>query len=321
MGKPYEVIVVNDASTDTTADIARQHNAVVLEVNHRQIAATRNAGGRAARGEQLFFVDADTTVNPRAVKSALEWMEKGAAGGGALTRFDGSVPLYSVLLLWWLGAFMKLAGISAGAFMFCTRQAFCAVNGFDERLYGGEDAAMSLALKRQGRFVVLREPVVTSGRRVRAMTGLQILGALARMAFFPSTMLTRRSAVERIWYGSKREDDKPPSGSLAVRISNAFALVILVVLVTLPIWIVPWPQTFQTGPLGAIRFSVRMILAHVGLALWPCLYYLLRSLLGQKRWVERVKLMALIGLSFWFAWGSTSSVICFWQGLYHCLAR
>src|SRR6185369_305699 len=77
MGQPYELIVVDDASTDSTADIARQHNATVTPVNHRQIAATRNSGARAAQGERLFFVDADTTINPRVLASALRCMDEG----------------------------------------------------------------------------------------------------------------------------------------------------------------------------------------------------------------------------------------------------
>src|SRR5947207_14002225 len=92
LGHPYEILGVDDASTDGTAEVARQHNATVLPVNHRQIAATRNSGARAAHGDRLFFVDADTTVNPRAVSSALRCMDKGAAGGGAWTRLGGSVP-------------------------------------------------------------------------------------------------------------------------------------------------------------------------------------------------------------------------------------
>src|SRR5690349_7463283 len=82
IGQRYEIIVVDDASTDATGETARQHGAKVVRVNHRQIAATRNSGGRAASGERIFFVDADTTINSRAVLAALRSMDKGAVGGG-----------------------------------------------------------------------------------------------------------------------------------------------------------------------------------------------------------------------------------------------
>jgi glycosyltransferase involved in cell wall biosynthesis len=62
-GHPFEVVVVDDGSTDRTATLAREHGARVIAVNHRQIAATRNAGAREATGEMLIFVDADTIVS------------------------------------------------------------------------------------------------------------------------------------------------------------------------------------------------------------------------------------------------------------------
>ena len=145
-GQPYEIIVADDVSTDSTAEIARQNGAAVVSVDHRQIAATRNSGARAAVGKRLFFVDADTIIGPNVVAAALRHMDRGAAGGGATVRFEDCVPLYAILLLWWINFFMRLVSMTGGAFMFCTHRAFDAVGGFDERLFGAEDAAMCWAL-------------------------------------------------------------------------------------------------------------------------------------------------------------------------------
>jgi glycosyltransferase involved in cell wall biosynthesis len=320
-GQPYEIIVVDDASTDATAEIVRQRNATVVPVNHRQIAATRNSGGRAAHGERLFFVDADTIINPRVVASALRWMDKGAAGGGAPARFEGDAPLYAHFLLFWLGLWMRLAGIAGGAFMFCKRDAFLAVGGFDERLFGAEDVAMSWALKREGRFVVLWKYVFTSGRRARGVKGLQMLASLIRMAFSPG-MLRRRSSVKTIWYESNREDNHKSFDVLANQVCNAILLLITIVLITDPLFDhIPWLNTIIPGPLRTTRFAVNLFLAHVFLALWPCAYFLLRSLFRQKRWLERIKLVGLLALCLWFAWGCTRGVIWFWPWLFHWLVH
>src|SRR5438874_72022 len=96
-GEPYEVIVVDDSSTDGTPAIAAEHGARVVHVRHRQIAATRNAGAREAEGEILFFVDADTLANPAAVRAGLRALRCGAAGGGCMFRFDGRLPLWARL--------------------------------------------------------------------------------------------------------------------------------------------------------------------------------------------------------------------------------
>src|SRR5687767_3744901 len=68
----HEVIVVDDASTDRTAQIAEQQGARVVSVNKRHIAAVRNAGAREAQGDIFIFVDADTTVSPQVLRAALD---------------------------------------------------------------------------------------------------------------------------------------------------------------------------------------------------------------------------------------------------------
>lgn len=88
LGEPFDVIVVDDASTDRTAPVARERGARVVSVSCRQIAATRNAGARAAAGDVFIFVDADTIVSEAAVRAAIAATRDGAVGGGCAFRFD-----------------------------------------------------------------------------------------------------------------------------------------------------------------------------------------------------------------------------------------
>jgi glycosyltransferase involved in cell wall biosynthesis len=323
VARPYEIIVVDDASTDATAEVARQHNATVLPVSHRQIAATRNSGGRAARGDRLFFVDADTTINPRAVTSALRYMDNGAAGGGAVVSVEGVVPLYVRLISLLPVLLVRLVGFTGGAFMFCTREAFHATGGFNERLYWAEEGPFALSLKREGRFVVLWERVLTSGRRFRTTSGgLQMLTFCVRAVLSPFKMFTQRASVEKIWYDSNREGDDSMPNTPGVRLSNAMGLLILIVLLTGPIWyFIPRSMTPLASPLGKFRFIVGIFLCHVGLVFWPPALVLFWSLLRRKQWVEWLKLAVLCAFCLWQAWESTQGVIRNWTVLCHWLVN
>jgi glycosyltransferase involved in cell wall biosynthesis len=151
LGEEYEVMVADDGSTDQTAAIAVQRGAALVSVTHRQIAATRNSGARAATGDLLIFVDADTVVDVEVARAAVDAMRRGAVGGGAGIRFDEPVPWFARVLLWVIMRIFRATGLAAGCFLFCTRAAFDAVGGFDEKHYGAEEIVMSRALKKLGR--------------------------------------------------------------------------------------------------------------------------------------------------------------------------
>lgn len=205
VGEPYELVVVDDASTDGTAQIAVCGGALVVRVAHRQIAATRNAGARAARGDLFIFVDADTIVNEAVVRSAVDAMRDGAVGGGAAVEFDGSVPTYAKLLLPILVWCFRVARLAAGCYLFCTRTAFVAVGGFDESFYGAEELVISQALKRHGKFVVLRRAVKTSGRKLRTHSAGEMFGVLGRFLLRGPMAVKQRQGME-LWYAERRKD-------------------------------------------------------------------------------------------------------------------
>lgn len=206
--EPNEIIVVDDGSTDATALIAQQRGAQVVRVEHRQIAATRNAGARKAQGDILFFVDADTLVNGPAIQSALRNVRAGAVGGGCVPRFEGWLPWWYRLIEPLIGPAVRLARfLPSGTFLFCTRTAFQTVGGFDENYYAAEEVFFVAALKRQGRFAILAETVVTSGRKFRAHSFWSLARLCARLVFCGRRGLRNRRGLE-YWYEPAREKAK-----------------------------------------------------------------------------------------------------------------
>lgn len=200
----HEVIVVDDASSDATGAIAAARGARVLRVEHQQIAATRNAGAAAARGERLLFVDADTVVDAAALGAAVAAMDRGAVGGGCHVRLAGAVRWPERVFTRGLMQVFRWVGIAPGCFLFCTRTAFDAVGGFDQGWYAGEDVAISRALAAHGRFVILRETVHTSDRKLRTFPLREHLRLAWRFLRRGRGILRSREALG-LWYGGRRD--------------------------------------------------------------------------------------------------------------------
>ena len=202
-GLPYEVIVVDDASTDRTAAIAASQGARIVGADVRHIGAARNAGARMARGEMLVFVDADTILPAAVLKAAVAQVENGAVGGGASAIFDAATPRWAVTTIGLTTWFMRQMRWAAGCFLFVRRDAFERVGGFDERYFASEEIHLSRALKRAGPFVILREPVITSGRKASTHSAARALWLGIRM-LRPGALKSR----ERLgfWYGGRGTD-------------------------------------------------------------------------------------------------------------------
>ena len=200
----YEVIVVDDASSDATAEIARRSGARLVSVNRRQIAAVRNAGARVARGDVLFFVDADTRIAPAHVREALACLTRGCAGGSARVAVDARVPIWARIFLRVFCTLYFAARLGVGAFIFTRRESFEQVGGFDEQYFAGEEVYLTLALKKLGRFNIVREPIVTSARKLRMHSPWFVLAQTIFIVFGGKWALRKRERLD-LWYDGRRE--------------------------------------------------------------------------------------------------------------------
>ena len=198
------MIVVDDGSTDRTAEIAAAHGARVVAVHVRQIGAARNAGARVATGR---------SAGVRRRRHARAAARAPGRGGGVprrrgrrrrrrdagFQRPAWGPPLFAVA-----GWLMRTAGWAAGCFMFVRADVFRRVGGFDERYFASEEIHLSRAVKKHGRFVILRERVITSGRKGRLFTGRAGLRPVRERAVAghieaarPAGIVVRRAAGER----------------------------------------------------------------------------------------------------------------------------
>lgn len=148
---PREVIVVDDGSTDATAEIARSEGATVLATSHQGPARARNLGGRRALGDVLVFLDGDMTasvnfverlVHPILTEGVAGTFTKEIVGGNPRNRWAQSYARIRRL------PFPRVLAESfpnqCSNFRAVRRDLFLAAGGYDDVGYG-ED--MTLAPK------------------------------------------------------------------------------------------------------------------------------------------------------------------------------
>lgn len=168
---PVQTIVVLNRCTDRTEVIAHSLGARTVEMGGKNLAKVRNAGARAASGEILVTIDADSVMPPNTLTEIDRLLATGKfVGGGAIVRPERMslgialtyVPIVGWIVLW--------LGLSAGLF-WVRRADFEAIGGFDETLLSAEDLDLAMRLKAYGRVrgkrfgTLWRAPIRTSCRK------------------------------------------------------------------------------------------------------------------------------------------------------------
>jgi len=163
-GTEFELIVVDNGSTDETLSVARRYTDCVLERPGLTIGAMRNEGAKIARGTILVFTDSDQ-------EPAQNWLILGVGAiasdpgiGLAGARVHAPPQSRWVARTWDLQRRMSdragdIGWLEAGN-LFARREAFEAVGGFRSDLIASEDVDLSFRFRRAGYRVVCDPRIV-----------------------------------------------------------------------------------------------------------------------------------------------------------------
>ena len=165
-----EIIVILNRCTDATEQIALSNGARVVREDQRNLSAIRNTGARAATGDVLVTVDADSIVSENLFAEIEQKLKTGRyIGGGVTIRMERTSPGIALTMLM-LNVFMFFTRLSGGVY-WCSLEDFRAVDGFDEKLPFGEDLDFAKRLRAHGHltrrsFTTLKQAyIVTSCRK------------------------------------------------------------------------------------------------------------------------------------------------------------
>jgi glycosyltransferase involved in cell wall biosynthesis len=169
----FEVVVVDNASTDGTAALARRCGVRVVHEPQPGICFARQRGLASATGEIVVTTDADTTVPPgwlQHIDDRFHDHPDAVAVAGPCVYVGG--PWWSRTWVRLLFSVVAVVAASTGRVVYvtATNLAFyrAAFGGYDTRLtQGGDELDVLRRLRRHGKIVFARRnPTFTSARRL-----------------------------------------------------------------------------------------------------------------------------------------------------------
>jgi glycosyltransferase involved in cell wall biosynthesis len=188
-----EVIVSDGGSTDNTAEISRKYTDMVIlnESGHRQtIAEGRNIGAQQARGDILFFINADTSIDKIEFffESILKEIER--PGISAITCkvqvFPNEENLSDKIFHTFHNAYFAAlnyigVGMGRGECHILKREMFFRAGCYNEKIIAGEDFELFTRLARIGKIKFMRNlRIFESPRRYRKYGYLRIMASWFR---------------------------------------------------------------------------------------------------------------------------------------------
>jgi rSAM/selenodomain-associated transferase 2 len=174
----HEIVVVDGGSLDNTMEVVGAFPDVERVYSSKGRGCQMNRGAEAAQGDILLFLHADTYL-PRGGLSMIESLmgDEGVVAGSFSLSFDYPSPFLRLLSL--LSRINHILFTYGDQGLFLSRDLFEGIGGFLE-IPIMEDVEIQKRLRSLGRFVKIRQPVVTSARRFlsRGIIRQQILNTI-----------------------------------------------------------------------------------------------------------------------------------------------
>jgi glycosyltransferase involved in cell wall biosynthesis len=237
----YEVIVVNDASTDRTAEIAMQYPCRLINLRANIMAANcRNLGAVHAHGEFLVFFDADQIMRPDTLQSYVRAFQVDPQTDAVVGSFAIETPAP--------GFFSKFKNLRhhyvhqtadpegttlASGLTAIRKQVFLGAGGFEPAYAGAsiEDIALGYTLRRLGHHIRFRADI-----QVWHLKGYTLRELLVSDVFDRAVPWTALLLRERVWHHN-----------LNTSRSNVLSVILS--------WMIPAAFAAEPWPLGVLLAS------------------------------------------------------------------
>jgi glycosyltransferase involved in cell wall biosynthesis len=167
----FEIIVVANGCTDRTAEVARGNCQRLIVLSQKGLGVARNLGARMARGDLLLFLDADTLLEPMALRIIA--MQFNHSHGAGTLKGCPDLEDFKYQFIYFLKNLTHRTRLHRGSsgVIVCWKKHFIETGGFDEGLEVRENSELIRRLRRFGSYVFIGGVRATTSMRRYARHG------------------------------------------------------------------------------------------------------------------------------------------------------